>query len=799
VRGPRRRLAERAHRGARSLARGGALWLTLLCALPVPARAAADEDEALAPCAAARARGRREQAQRCYRALLEQPGPPLRMAEAYRALGERAQANDAFRAALAAEPESAQIRVRWAELFLETHQPGEAHKLFQEALERDGENLGARLGAVRALAEREGARAHALARELAQEKPGEPAVMLLLARLELEAGALARADELLAALPGDGEGGGADDECSESALELYALRAALAAMREAPPGPWRARALACNPSYGALDATVAHFLANTRRYREAVALLERAVALDPQLFAAHTELATNLLRVNRSTDARRYLEISYAGDPYRPETVNLLRLLDELDGFQTLRYAGERPGQPGLELRLAPAEAGALGPYARRLSERAIEVFGERYGFALREPVAIEMYPNHDDFAVRTSGIPGLGLLGVTFGSVVAMDSPSSRRPEEGFLWGSVLWHELAHVFTLEATEHRVPRWFSEGVSVYEEWESGPAPQRFLPESFLEALREDQLLPILALDDGFQRPKDPGQVGRSYLQAGLVCEFIAQRWTAAKLRGLLGAYGRGLGTEAALREVLELEPAAFDSAFLEFARTRAGARLGDSDWREQRGRAAAALGAGDAAAAREAAERALALEPDDVGEGSPYLLLAKAQQLAARPEEGLAALERYHARGGRDPAALAELAAALQQAGRAPAAIEVLESLRYVDPLSDALHLQLGEALLAAGRAEQAREEFEIGIALAPHDPSALRLGLARAERALGRTEQARRVLLELLEQTPSLRAAQRLLLELREPAPAPLRGEPGPPPASEPKPPSRRESEEKR
>ncbi|MDH5309436.1 MAG: hypothetical protein OEY08_05700, partial [Gammaproteobacteria bacterium] len=92
----------------------------------------------------------------------------------------------------------------------------------------------------------------------------------------------------------------------------------------------------------------------------------------------------------------------------------------------------------------------------------------------------IEMYPDHEDFAVRTAGMPGLGILGATFGYVIAMDSPSARSTDE-FQWGTTLWHELAHVFTLEATGHLVPRWFSEGVSVLEEWRSGPQPGVHIP------------------------------------------------------------------------------------------------------------------------------------------------------------------------------------------------------------------------------------------------------------------------------------------------------------------------------
>jgi hypothetical protein len=50
--------------------------------------------------------------------------------------------------------------------------------------------------------------------------------------------------------------------------------------------------------------------------------------------------------------------------------------------------------------------------------------------------VQVEVYPDHEDFAVRTMGMPGWALLGVTFETVIAMDSPSGRPPGS-FHWAS--------------------------------------------------------------------------------------------------------------------------------------------------------------------------------------------------------------------------------------------------------------------------------------------------------------------------------------------------------------------------
>ena len=108
--------------------------------------------------------------------------------------------------------------------------------------------------------------------------------------------------------------------------------------------------------------------------------------------------------------------------------------------------------------------------------------------------------------------MPGLGALGVTFGYVVAMDSPSGRKPGS-FHWASTLWHELSHVYVLTATEHLVPRWFTEGMAVHEETAVSPEWGDRLGPEVIAAIREKKLLPVAELDRGFVRPELSGAGG----------------------------------------------------------------------------------------------------------------------------------------------------------------------------------------------------------------------------------------------------------------------------------------------
>jgi hypothetical protein len=65
------------------------------------------------------------------------------------------------------------------------------------------------------------------------------------------------------------------------------------------------------------------------------------------------------------------------------------------------------------------------------------------------------------------------GYLGVCFGSLITANSPASQGAHP-VNWQAVLWHEFCHVVTLQMTRNKMPRWLSEGISVYEEHQANP-------------------------------------------------------------------------------------------------------------------------------------------------------------------------------------------------------------------------------------------------------------------------------------------------------------------------------------
>ncbi|MGD8339128.1 MAG: peptidase MA family metallohydrolase [Gammaproteobacteria bacterium] len=726
-----------------------------------------DRPEALRACDDSLFRGQQAESARCFGALLGGDADPRIKAEASWALGNVVTANQYFQEAFDAYPDDPRLRVRWGKLFQATFADTESQvlPLYREALAIDPSYV----PGILALAEVAAGRFEGRAREWVDEALDldDEAIgaHLLLAQMELEVSNLEAAEASLdRAL-----------ELIESKgyppLEVYALRASADLLRDVFDSPWIERALDYNPSYGDAYAIPAHFFVITRRYREAIEFYQRAVDLQPDLYTAHTELGVNLLRENRIDEAFRHLVTAYEGEGgySSDKTVNTLRLIDSFDNFTVEAFDAETDpagGGAGVILRLHEDQTAILTPYVLELINASIETFEERYAFEPAEPIIAELYPVAADFSVRTAGLPGIGLLGVTFGYLVAMNSPPPGLTGD-FHWGTTLWHEVAHVFTLEATDHLVPRWFSEGVSVYEEWSSGPLPGRHIPVHVLQAIEAGRFLPIAELDEGFIRPTYENQVIVSYMQAGLICEFIASSFGQEALVRMLERFREGEDTSAAITAASGVTPEEFDLQFAAHIESELGSVLTNLEpWTGALMELQQSVQDEDWENVRVVAESAIELFPDYVDENSPFLYLANAERELGNEAAARETLLRYWQLGGYDPGALMQLSRWLTEAEDTATAIDVLEALVLVSPLDESVHSELGDLLLDV-RPADALVEFTVLAALDPHDQAGINLRLARAHRALGDIDKATEYLLYALEIAPNYREAQQLLLEI--------------------------------
>ena len=87
-----------------------------------------------------------------------------------------------------ARPDDPDARVRWGYLFLKTHNPAEAAKLFDEALKIDETHLAAKLAKAAVFSGRFEGKARELTKEVLDADPDLVEAYLLLARMAMEEG-----------------------------------------------------------------------------------------------------------------------------------------------------------------------------------------------------------------------------------------------------------------------------------------------------------------------------------------------------------------------------------------------------------------------------------------------------------------------------------------------------------------------------------------------------------------------------------------------------------------------------------
>ena len=475
----------------------------------------------------------------------------------YLGIADSALFQDALKAldeAAAADPNDLRPRILTGKLFLDKYDSGAANTELSAVLQLNPQHPEALLAMARRMQFDNESGASAMAQSALQMNPNMVTARIFSARGLLSA---ERFDDAIEEIKVALETNPASLESLAVLATAHYLRGDRTAFDQA-----KGRALQLNPRYADLYNTLADLLVQNRHYAQAVDFARQATIIDPQSWRGYSILGVNQLRIGDIDGGRASLETSFAGDPYDLWVKNTLDLLDTFSDYvetSTARF----------DLMIERPEAELLSLYLGRLAEEAYDYFEARYGYSPPTPIRIEVYPSHADFSVRTVGLAGLGALGVSFGPVIAIDSPSAR-PLGEFNWGSTLWHEIAHTFTLGATDFRIPRWFSEGLSVYEERRARPSWGDDTSPSFLIAHQRGMLLPVSLITDAFVRPSYPEQVIHAYYQASMVCELIERDWGFDAILGLLDGYQRGLSTAEALEDVLGIDADGFDEAFNDY-------------------------------------------------------------------------------------------------------------------------------------------------------------------------------------------------------------------------------------
>ena len=684
-----------------------------------------------------------------------------------------------------ADPPVREAYLAGGEIALEKRDFALAAKTFQEGLKRLPDDPDLHVGLARAYEPSDTPLMLASLEAAFEHNTNHPAGLLLLAEHRIDeedyAAAASLFERMLAVNPHD--------------PEAWAGRSLLAHLQNQPEREQAARQAALrfwtnNP---AVDHFIGRKLSRNYRFAEGAAAQRRALAFDPGFLPAQAQLAQDLLRLGDEAEGWRLARQVQERDGYDVAANNLMTLHDVTAQFATVT-------NEHFVIRMSPHEAALYGARALALLERARERLTSRYGVTLSRPVLVEVFPEQKDFAVRTFGMPeNHGFLGVCFGHVITANSPASR-PGQRFNWESMLWHEFAHVVTLQLTRNRMPRWLSEGISVYEERQASPAWGEKLTPKYRAMILGGELTPVASLSAAFMAPPSGEHLQFAYYQSSLVVEFFVERFGADRLSAVLRNLGEGLSVNEAI-EKHTVPMVTFEQEFASFARRRAEALAPGLDWEKP---SLETLLQGDETAvwaawgkshptnfyvlarqarelvqneewpqAREVLERLVAACPDFTGAESAWRQLAQVQRALGDPRAEREAWTRLAERDGEAPDAYLRLCELAAGASDWPAVVENAERFLAVDPLVPAPYRFLAQAADATDRAVEACAAYQALLQLDPPNPAEIHFGLARQLHRLG-DPGARRHVLQALEEAPRYREALRLLLEMNPAAAAP-------------------------
>ena len=314
------------------------------------------------------------------------------------------------------------------------------------------------------------------------------------------------------------------------------------------------------PKPGLFLNELGEFFDARQKYGLAESAYRAAVEVMPQLAAAKTNLGLLDMRIGKISEADEILSAAFKSDPFHVRVSNMRKVIDVLNGYDTLRTEH-------FVVRVDRSER-MLGEYMAEYLEELHAELSETYGYSPATPTQFEVYSSargqtaHQWFSARMVGLPWIQTIGASTGMIVALASPQAI--EEPFNWGRVLRHEYVHILTLQQTDFNIPHWYTEalavrteGVELNEEWKK----------LLIRRVPAGEVFNLKTINDGFRQPEGPDDWNMAYCQSRQYARFLELEWGEQALMQLRDAYGRGLGTDAAIPQVTGLSLDEFEEKY----------------------------------------------------------------------------------------------------------------------------------------------------------------------------------------------------------------------------------------
>ncbi len=634
---------------------------------------------------------------------------------------------------------------------------------------------------LQALAYRDGDRETAVAAldKALELNPRHPPSLLLLADLEIDSERYEQANETLARVL----------EVNPWHPQAWAYHAVIAHLAGHFDGEKVLRDIALThwDSNHQVDYWIGQKLSQKYRFREGAAYQRQSLSMNPQHLPAKFQLAQDLLRLGNEDSGWQLAQEVFDNDGYNVVAYNLIELHDEITQFTTLQ--NER-----FLVRMDTREARIYGKRVLGLLDEAYQALCPKYDVSLDGPVTVEIFPKQKDFAIRTFGLPGGdGFLGVCFGRVITANSPASQGNSPSN-WQSVLWHEFCHVVTLEKTQNRMPRWLSEGISVYEERQRDSAWGERMTPQYREMLLSEALTPVSELSDAFLRPASPLHLQFAYYQASLVVEFLIQEHGFETLKRVLDDAAIGMPVNESLQRYTG-SLAEFEQAFSNYASEKAHALAPELDFERPElepgqpltpallsefgkrdnnywvlhANADRMLRSEQFDEARATLEKLHEQFPSDISSTSAAVKLARVYREIGMTDQERAKLLHISQIVGDALPVYQRLMELDSQNESWEAVADQAEKMLAVQPLRPQPHKMLATAGRHLNRKDVVVGALQALLEMEPTDPAEAHYELASALKETGDRKTAKRQVLMALEYAPRYQEALELLLSLTE------------------------------
>lgn len=157
--------------------------------------------------------------------------------------------------------------------------------------------------------------------------------------------------------------------------------------------------------------------------------------------------------------------------------------------------------------------------------------------------------------------------MGVYWGGVIQVLSPRvwlRDTTADSFIRSGPMVHEFTHLVLDHLTRGNYPRWFTEGLAQYEEYQVNGYEWRTADNSL-----QGQLYPMSALDQNFDGLPNQALAYRESLAA---VRYIASVHGEGKLRQVISLLAAGRSIEDAVKTALGMDYASFAAAWPRWAR-----------------------------------------------------------------------------------------------------------------------------------------------------------------------------------------------------------------------------------